>query len=117
VWVGVAGAAGAVTRYAIGRAVGSTRWPWVTLSVNLSGSFLLAVLLTVAMHRRVPAGLAAAAGAGFLGAYTTFSTLEWEAFLLGREGRTAAAVTYVAVSVGGGLAAAVLGYGVGRALR
>jgi CrcB protein len=117
VWVGLAGAAGAVTRYAIGRAAGPTRWPWVTLAINVSGSFLLAVLLTVAMYRRVSADVAAAAGAGFLGAYTTFSTFEWETFLLGREGRTAAAVAYVTVSVAGGLAAALLGYAVGRAVR
>ena len=57
IWIAVAGAIGALTRDAISRAVGVTRFPWATLAINLSGSFGLAVLFTILMHRRVPACL------------------------------------------------------------
>ena len=116
VWIAVAGAIGALTRDAIGRAVGVTRFPWATLAINISGSFGLAVLLTVAMHRRVPAQLAAAISIGFFGAYTTFSTFSWEAFDLSRTGRQALAFTYVTVSVVGGLVAAWAGHAATRAI-
>ena len=46
VLVAVAGALGAVLRYRIGLAVGVRTFPWATLGVNISGSFLLALVLT-----------------------------------------------------------------------
>jgi CrcB protein len=116
VWIAVAGAIGALTRDAIGRAVGVTRFPWATLVINLSGSFGLAVLFTVVMHRRVPTNLAAGLSIGFFGAYTTFSTFAWETFNLGRTDRQTLAAGYVVVSVVGGLAAAWLGHVATRAV-
>ena len=110
VWIAVAGAIGALTRDAIGRAVGVVRFPWATLAINISGSFGLAVLLTVALHRRVPADLAAALSVGFFGAYTTFSTFAWETFDLSRTDRQPLALTYVVVSIAGGITAAWLGH-------
>ena len=41
--VGIAGAAGALTRYGIGLAIGPQRFPWATLAINITGSFPLAV--------------------------------------------------------------------------
>lgn len=116
-WVGLAGAFGAVTRYAIGRAVGVTRFPWVTLAINVSGSFLLALLLTIVTHRRLSADLATALSVGFLGAYTTFSTMAWETLDLGRNGREVTAALYLAASITAGLVAAGCGHALGRALR
>ena len=117
VWVGVAGALGAVTRYAINRAVGETRIPWATFLINVTGSFALALLLTIVTHRRVSADVATALSVGFLGAYTTFSTLAWEAFDLGRDGRQLTAALYVTASMVLGLFAAFGGHALGRALR
>ena len=116
VWVALAGALGAVTRYAIGRAVGVTRFPWATLSINISGSFALAAVFTVIVHRRVSADLATAISVGFLGAYTTFSTFAWETYDMGRSDRHAVAATYVVVSVVGGITAAWSGHLVARAI-
>lgn len=116
IWIAVAGAIGALTRDAISRAVGVTRFPWATLAINLSGSFGLAVLFTVVMHRRVPANLAAGLSIGFFGAYTTFSTFAWEAFESGRTDRQATAAAYVAASVIGGITVAWLGHVATRAL-
>ncbi len=57
-----------------------------------------------------------AVAVGLLGAYTTYSTFGYETFTLLREGRTAAAVGYVALSLAAGLAASALGYVAGRAV-
>jgi fluoride ion exporter CrcB/FEX len=45
--VGVAGALGAVARYGVGLAVGPREFPWATLSINVVGSFLIGIILTV----------------------------------------------------------------------
>jgi fluoride exporter len=115
VWVGLAGAAGAVSRYAIGLAIGAERFPWATLLVNVSGSFALAFLVTLATERRLSVTASTAVTVGFVGAYTTFSTLAWESFVMGRTGRAATAAVYILVSIGGGLAAAWAGYQLARA--
>ena len=113
-WVGAAGAGGAITRYAIGLAIGSQRFPWATLLINITGSFLLGFLLTYATERHLSPTVATAVTVGFLGAYTTFSTFAWESFVLGDTGRAGVAAVYVAVSVAGGLLAAWGGYELAR---
>jgi CrcB protein len=115
-WVALAGAVGAVTRYAISRALGVTRFPWATLGINISGSFALAAVLTVVVHRRVSADLATALSVGFLGAYTTFSTFAWDTYDMGRTDRQAVAASYVVASIIGGVGAAWLGHLVTRAI-
>ena len=54
---------------------------------------------------------------GLIGGYTTFSTLAWEGFFLGRTGRAGIALVYISVSVVGGLVAAWSGYSLGRTFR
>jgi CrcB protein len=112
--VGVAGAAGALTRYAIAVAVGVRSFPWATLAINLTGSFVLGLLLTVGIHREWPETTIVPLAIGFLGAYTTFSTFSYETFTLVRADRAPTAMLYVAVSIAGGLASAALGYVVAR---
>ena len=41
VLVGIAGAAGALSRYGIAVGIGPELFPWATLGINLSGSFVL----------------------------------------------------------------------------
>lgn len=109
--VAAAGGAGAVARHAIGLTAGSTAFPWATLAINLVGSALLGALAAAASTRGLPADLTAALGAGFLGAFTTFSAFSVETLTMTRDGRAASALLYVAASVIGGVAAAALGYG------
>ena len=116
VLVAVAGAIGAVARYHIGLAVGVRPFPWATLGINVSGCFVLAVVLAGPGASRWPSAATTAVAAGLLGAYTTFSTFGYETFTLLRMGRTAAAGGYVVLSLVGGLAASALGYAVGRAV-
>jgi CrcB protein len=114
--VAIAGAAGAVTRYGINRAVGVRSFPWATLAINLTGSFVLALVLTAATARRWSPELTTAVTVGFLGAYTTFSTFTFEALSLERTDRLLWAIAYVVVSVAVGLLAAAAGVSAGRAL-
>ena len=110
VLVAIAGAAGALTRYGIATAIGVRSFPWSTLAINVTGSFVLGMLLTASIQRGWPENVIVPLTVGFLGAYTTFSTFEYETFALGRADRFVSAAIYVAVSVSGGLLAAIAGY-------
>jgi len=115
--VAVAGALGALVRYGIGLAVGPVMFPWPTLIINVSGSFLLGGVLTYATARHWPLEVSVPIAVGFLGAYTTFSTFSWETTVLGRvEHRYVAAGAYVVASVVLGATAAWIGHLLARSL-
>jgi fluoride exporter len=109
--VGAGGLAGVLARY------GLSVWQqsiWTIFAINLAGSFALGLLVHVGAHlsHDVRTGL----GVGFLGGFTTFSTLTVQTVLEADGGRTGTAAAYLALTVVGGMAAAILGYVVGRAL-
>lgn len=111
--VGAAGFLGAALRYSIGVFLfqGSAVFPFATLTVNLLGSFLLAWLTTGLMVRfSLPAHIKTALGTGFVGSFTTFSTLSVETAALFLDGKTALAVLYIAASIFGGLWMSRLGF-------
>ena len=112
----VLGAAGALSRYGIGRAVGATSFPWATLGINVAGCFLLGLLLGSGAGK-LGEDTAVGLSVGFLAAFTTFSTFGYETQTLLRDERPGAAVAYVLVSVLAGVACAALGHSAGRALR
>jgi CrcB protein len=114
-WVGLAGAFGSLARYAISLNVDQSHFPWATLGINVSGSFILGLFLTVALGHLSVAVMTPVA-VGVLGGYTTFSTFTWEGFTMSRNGRTGTALAYVVVSVLAGLLAAWGGYSLGRVL-
>jgi fluoride exporter len=110
-WLMLAGAAGAVCRYALDYSVSRrvrSGFPWGTAVVNLSGALALGLLAGIATQ-----GLSATPyvvlGAGFLGAYTTFSTWLLEVVRLAQGGRWGAALVHALGSLGLGVAAAALG--------
>lgn len=103
-------------RYRLGVAIGVRTFPWATLLVNLSGTFVLAAVLGGPAQTRWSPTVVAAVAVGFLGAFTTFSTFGYETFTLLRTDRAAVAAAYVAASLIGGLLLAAAGYAVGRAL-
>jgi fluoride exporter len=115
-WVGLGGAMGSIARYAIGLGVDQSHFPWATLGINLSGAFVLALFLTLALGHLSVAVMTPVA-VGLIGGFTTFSTFAWEGFTLSRTGRVGVAVIYVTVSVAGGLIMASCGYALGRAIR
>ena len=115
VLVALAGAAGALTRYGIGTAVGTRDFPWSTLGINLVGSFVLGFLLRMGDLRGWSDLVTVALGVGFLGAFTTFSTFSVETQSMLRDGRGVAAALYVGASLVGGVGLAAAGYALASA--
>lgn len=118
VLIAAGGAAGAVTRYlvdvTVSQATGGSL-PWGTLLINVSGSFVLGVLFAASIERAVlPAEIRGPLMIGFLGAYTTFSTLMLESWRLAEDGAVAMAVANLVGSGVIGIVAVGLGLAVGR---
>lgn len=118
--VGLGGFLGANARYLSARWIGNlveARFPLGTFLVNVSGSFLLGLLGALLAERLVPHGdhLRLALGVGFLGAFTTFSTFEFETHALLEDGAWLAAVSNIVLSVLVGLLALRAGLVVARA--
>lgn len=112
--VAAAGAAGALLRYGIGVAVGVRSFPWSTLGINLTGSFLLGFIVAIGFDRGWSETILLPISVGFLGAFTTFSTFSHETFTLVRTERAPTALVYVVASVIGGVLAAAAGYATAR---
>jgi fluoride exporter len=90
-------------------------WPWVTFSVNVAGTFVLAFTLAHLLRDTPHAGLVRPLiGTGFCGALTTFSTLQLEVFRMLRAGHVPLAAGYLTASVAAGGAAFVVGSAVAR---
>jgi CrcB protein len=118
--VGVGGFLGANARFLLARGVGSlveTRFPLGTFAINISGSFLLGILGTVVTQKVFPASEAMrlALGVGFLGAFTTFSTFEFETHALLYDGSWLTATANMFGSLLMGLLAVRAGIVVARA--
>ncbi len=108
--VGVGGFVGANARYILAKWVGSmsaARFPLGTVLVNISGSFLLGLLAGVLAARIVPQSdnVRLALGVGLLGAFTTFSTFEFETHALLEDGAWLPALANIVVSLVVGLLA------------
>jgi CrcB protein len=112
--IAIGGAIGAVFRYLVGvqvsRLAGSA-FPWATLAVNVSGSFVMGLAAMVLLHRGDP-GLHRYAPflmTGILGGYTTFSAFSLETVLLVERGRADLALAYAVGSVALSVAAFAAG--------
>lgn len=120
VLIAVGGAAGAVARYLVDVAVLERfggAFPLGILLVNLSGAFVLGVLAALVVDRGVlPADLRAPLLVGFLGAYTTFSTLMLDSWRLIEDGLPALGMVNLVGSVVLGVVAVVGGLWLGRAI-
>ncbi len=109
---------GTVARYLLSGAIQAELgkgWPYDILSINLTGAFLPAFMtpladatLLIGPTRRLFLTV------GFLGAYTTFSSLELGDVLFFTVDRWIAAILYMVISVIGGVLAVVLGNWLGQ---
>ncbi len=118
--VGLGGFLGAISRYWLGAYVGErlgVRFPYGTFIINMSGCLLIGIVMTVLDQRAhwspawrylVPIG--------FIGAYTTFSTFEFETLRGVQEGALMTAALNVVLSVVLGFAAVWLGIAATKAV-
>jgi CrcB protein len=119
-YVALGSAVGGVARFALSvlvqQRVGPS-FPVGTLVVNISGSFVLGLILRYALGTQaITPEVRALLTTGFCGGYTTFSTFTYDTMLLLEDGQTSRAGLYVLLSVGLSLAGAWLGILGARAL-
>ncbi|MCM3718592.1 fluoride efflux transporter FluC [Fictibacillus phosphorivorans] len=102
--VAAGGAFGALVRYMVSERLNSD-FPWGTFFVNMIGSFLLGLYITIGG----PDVLNSMYAAGFLGALTTFSTLQFELVTLYKKDKRKV-LYYLVLTYTLGLTAAWTGY-------
>jgi CrcB protein len=116
--VALGSSVGGVTRWAVGVWFGrwlGTAFPWGTMFINVSGSLFLGWFTTMMASRLAGStwlradDLQLLIAVGFTGAYTTFSTFEYETHRLFRDGSGLVGATYAALSVFLGLLAVRFG--------
>lgn len=115
----VGGFAGAVARLEAFSALqerARTRFPVGILAVNLSGAFVLGLLFGLGVASAWPHWVAAGVEAGFIGAYTTYSTWAVDSLTLARDGTPRLAVLNLAGSLLAGVMLAWAGASLGSAL-
>jgi CrcB protein len=116
--IGLGGFAGAVSRYLVDGVVAERTggsFPWGTLAVNASGTFLLGFLFAMATERAIlPAEIRGPLMIGYLGAYTTFSTYLLESWRLVEGGAWGLALVNLGGSIAVGVLAVVAGLTIGR---
>jgi fluoride exporter len=115
--IAAGGALGTLARYGVSRALitPALGFPWSTLAVNVAGSLLLGLIVTLVVERWPPTRFVRPfAAIGFCGGFTTFSTLMVELSQRGQHGRIAIAGLYLVVSLAAGLLAALAGMALAR---
>jgi CrcB protein len=101
--VGLGGAIGAIARFWLSALIGErlpARFPLGTLAINVSGSFIVGFFMTLVTERvNIHPNWRLGVAVGFVGAYTTFSTFEYETFRLLETGSGLGALANVLVSL------------------
>ena len=117
--VALGGAIGSAARYLAGAFIANRfgpDFPWGTFIVNVSGSFLIGLILSFVGGGLLPTGARPFVAVGILGGYTTFSTYNQETMQLMQAGDFGAATCNTLGPVVAGLVAVYLGVVLGRAL-
>jgi fluoride exporter len=110
--IALAAGGGAVLRYVVDHVVQHrTRgdFPYGTVIVNLSGSFVLGLATGLAVHHGLATSAALVIGTGFAGGYTTLSTWAWETLALVESRDLLEASANIVGSFAAGLAVAAAG--------
>jgi fluoride exporter len=118
-FIAIGGALGSVARFWVGTTVAGrlgTRFPFGTLVVNISACLLIGMSIEVlSRHANLNPSWRYLIPIGFIGAYSTFSTFEWEIFTNLNNGAFWIAILYVTISLVSGLIAVALGVSLVRA--
>lgn len=110
--IAIGGAIGALCRYLMNNYFNKSadRFPVGTFIVNISGTFLLGWLL----GSKIEPTWTLLFSTGFCGAFTTFSTLQWEILQLKQTKQTGLMLLYLILTYSAGIIMAVLGYFIGK---
>jgi CrcB protein len=106
---------GTLARYKIGEWLPNSigEWPTAVLIINVTGAFLLGVLLQALLHSGADEGgrriVRLMLGTGFMGAFTTYGSLATSVVLLVRSGKLTLAIAYAVLSIVLGAVAVALG--------
>jgi|SRR5271163_1300268 len=118
--VGIGGCLGSILRFWLGSYIGGklgTRFPYGTLVINVSGSFLLGIVFALLTARASwSPNWRYLLLIGFIGGYTTFSSFEFETLRMIQDGQTGLGLLYVATSVAIGFVAVWGGMIAGKAI-
>ena len=118
--IAIGGALGAVTRYQVGALAAERfgmRFPVGTLVINISACFLIGFSVEfLNRHTNIDPAWRYLVPVGFVGAYSTFSTFEWEIWMDFTSGAFWIGVLYMVVSIVAGLVAVALGSAMARSV-
>jgi CrcB protein len=118
--VGVGGCLGSILRFWLGSYIGNkmgTRFPYGTLVINITGSFLIGLVFAVLTAKtQWSPNWRYLILIGFIGGYTTFSSFEYETLRTIQDGQIGLGLLYVAASVVVGFVAVWGGMIAGRAI-
>lgn len=111
--VATGGFVGAIARFAISQRLnfrGGSPWPWGTWLANVSGSLVLGWMVGAGWNPQ----LLMFAGTGFLGSFTTYSTLHWEGHQFGLKKEWQKMFLYLGITYTTGILATFVGLWVGN---
>src|SRR5687768_13702450 len=108
--VGAGGAIGSVMRYAVSLITGTAIFPYATFIVNISGSFIIGILLGLVTRNDITDHGWKFLAIGVCGGFTTFSAFSLEGFKLLQEQRYFIFLLYIVASITAGLLATYAGY-------
>lgn len=110
--VGIGGALGAMARYGITVLFTVLGWSSLlaTMTANLAGSFLMGLLVSMALQQP----LLLLATVGFCGGFTTFSTFSMQSITLFQQGQYTTLILYILLTLIFCLLAAFAGCLIGR---
>ena len=109
--VALGGAIGTVLRYTASLFIPVRFFPWPTIFVNITGSFLIGLILAFSIKEEsFLYSWKLFLATGICGGFTTFSAFSLENMELLQEGKYALAATYILISVVAGIGAAFLGF-------
>ncbi|WP_334267246.1 fluoride efflux transporter CrcB [Edaphobacter sp. HDX4] len=116
--IAIGGALGAMARYFVGTLAAERfgiRFPMGTLIVNISACFLIGFSVEfLNRHMDISPAWRYLIPVGFIGAYSTFSTFEWEIWMDFTHGAFWIGLLYMGVSLAGGMIAVALGTAAAR---
>lgn len=120
IWLSLAGACGTVSRFTICEAVSKVKggpFPLGTFIVNVLGSFLFGLIYSVAGRKlNISSETRIIILAGFMGAFTTFSTLAFETAKMLKSSQWMLAFGNISAHTLLGIAALILGVIIGRSI-